>query len=291
MKLAWIGTGVMGSAMLIHLKKAGHDVSAYNRTFEKMLPLKEHGVHICESIAACVKDADVVFTMVGYPKDVEDIYTCKDGIFEHIKKGCILIDMTTSSPALAQSLYEKAKMYHAYMLDAPVSGGDSGAKSATLSIMVGGDKEVFEQAYPLFKILGTSIHYMGAAGCGQHTKACNQIAVAGAVAAMSEAIVYACKQNLPVEKMLNAISKGAAGSWQLEHTAPRVLANDFQPGFYIKHFIKDMNIIKAEMNAKDMELMMLNTVLEMYRTLAENGEENLGTQALIHYYDNDEKLI
>ena len=282
MKLAWIGTGVMGSAMLIHLKKAGHDVSAYNRTFEKMLPLKEHGVHICESIAACVKDADVVFTMVGYPKDVEDIYTCK---------GCILIDMTTSSPALAQSLYEKAKMYHAYMLDAPVSGGDSGAKSATLSIMVGGDKEVFEQAYPLFKILGTSIHYMGAAGCGQHAKACNQIAVAGAVAAMSEAIVYACKQNLPVEKMLNAISKGAAGSWQLEHTAPRVLANDFQPGFYIKHFIKDMNIIKAEMNAKDMELMMLNTVLEMYRTLAENGEENLGTQALIHYYDNDEKLI
>ena len=255
------------------------------------MPLKEHGVHICESIAACVKDADVVFTMVGYPKDVEDIYTCKDGIFEHIKKGCILIDMTTSSPALAQSLYEKAKMYHAYMLDAPVSGGDSGAKSATLSIMVGGDKEVFEQAYPLFKILGTSIHYMGAAGCGQHAKACNQIAVAGAVAAMSEAIVYACKQNLPVEKMLNAISKGAAGSWQLEHTAPRVLANDFQPGFYIKHFIKDMNIIKAEMNAKDMELMMLNTVLEMYRTLAENGEENLGTQALIHYYDNDEKLI
>ena len=281
MKLAWIGTGVMGSAMLIHLKKAGHDVSAYNRTFEKMLPL---------SIAACVKDADVVFTMVGYPKDVEDIYTCKDGIFEHIKKGCILIDMTTSSPALAQSLYEKAKMYHAYMLDAPVSGGDSGAKSATLSIMVGGDKEVFEQAYPLFKILGTSIHYMGAAGCGQHAKACNQIAVAGAVAAMSEAIVYACKQNLPVEKMLNAISKGAAGSWQLEHTAPRVLANDFQPGFYIKHFIKDMNIIKAEMNAKDMELMMLNTVLEMYRTLAENGEENLGTQALIHYYDNDENI-
>lgn len=291
MKLAWIGTGVMGSAMLIHLKNAGHDVSAYNRTFEKMLPLEEQGVHICKSIASCVKDADVVFTMVGYPKDVEDIYTCKDGIFEHIKKGCILVDMTTSSPALAQSLYETAKAYHAYMLDAPVSGGDNGAKNATLSIMVGGDKEIFEQVYPLFTILGTSIHYMGTAGCGQHTKACNQIAVAGAVAAMSEAIVYARKQQLPVEKVLAAISKGAAGSWQLEHTAPRVLANDFQPGFYIKHFIKDMNIIKAEMNAKDTELMMLNAVCEMYQTLAENGEEDLGTQALIHYYDNNGELV
>lgn len=291
MKLAWIGTGVMGGAMLIHLKNAGHDVSAYNRTFEKMLPLKEQGVHICKSIASCVKDADVVFTMVGYPKDVEDIYTCKDGIFEHIKKGCILIDMTTSSPALAQSLYETAKTYHAYILDAPVSGGDSGAKNATLSIMVGGDKEIFEQVYPLFTILGTSIHYMGTAGCGQHTKACNQIAVAGAVAAMSEAIVYARKQQLPVEKVLAAISKGAAGSWQLEHTAPRVLTNDFQPGFYIKHFIKDMNIIRAEMNAKDTDLMMLNAVCEMYQTLAENGEEDLGTQALIHYYDNNGKLV
>ena len=291
MKLAWIGTGVMGSAMLIHLKNAGHDVSAYNRTFEKMLPLEEQGVHICKSIASCVKDADVVFTMVGYPKDVEDIYTCKDGIFEHIKKGCILVDMTTSSPALAQSLYETAKAYHAYMLDAPVSGGDNGAKNATLSIMVGGDKEIFEQVYPLFTILGTSIHYMGTAGCGQHTKACNQIAVAGAVAAMSEAIVYARKQQLPVEKVLAAISKGAAGSWQLEHTAPRVLANDFQPGFYIKHFIKDMNIIKAEMNAKETELMMLNAVCEMYQTLAENGEEDLGTQALIHYYDNNGELV
>ena len=247
MKLAWIGTGVMGSAMLIHLKKAGHDVSAYNRTFEKMLPLKEHGVHICESIAACVKDADVVFTMVGYPKDVAEVY---QKIFSAVQAGTILIDFTTSSPKLAQQLYKEAKNHGLDILDAPVSGGDSGAKAATLSIMVGGDKKIFETVTPVLSLLGNSLHYMGEAGSGQHTKACNQIAVAGAVAAMSEAIVYAEQNHLDVETMLEAIKGGAAGSWQIANTAPRVLRKDFAPGFDIHHYIKDMHIVQEEMAGK-----------------------------------------
>lgn len=284
MKIAWIGTGVMGTAMLRHLKDGGHDIACYNRTYEKAKHLETEGIQVCESIEACVQDAQVIFTMLGYPKDVEEVYTADYGIFKHASKGAILIDMTTSSPSLAKELYTKAKMYEMDALDAPVSGGDSGAKNATLSIMAGGDKAVFDSMRPLFSLMGTSLNYMGEAGNGQHTKAANQIAVAGAVAAMSEAIFYAQSNGVDCTSMLHAIKGGAAGSWQINNTALRVLEHDYQPGFYIKHFIKDMHIVQDVMSEQHCTLEMLNTVCRMYERLVQDGYEDLGTQALVDYY-------
>ena len=285
MKIAWIGTGVMGKAMLLHLVEGGHTVSAYNRTIEKALDLKEQGVRVCASLSECVADADLVFTIVGYPKDVEDVYMREDGIFHSAKAGAILIDMTTSSPQLAVKLAKEAKQYDMSVLDAPVSGGDTGAKAGTLSIMVGGDREAFDKVKAVLALMGKGIHYMGEAGCGQHTKAANQIAVAGAVSAMSEALYYAKQNGLDMQAMLDAISGGAAGSWQLNNTAPRVLKGDFQPGFFIKHFIKDMAIADEEAKAAGLTMPVLEEVLEMYRELDRRGEGDLGTQALIKVYE------
>lgn len=284
MKIAWIGTGVMGKAMAQHLKDGGHSVIAYNRTYEKAKVLEKQGIQVVHTIQECVCHADVVITMVGYPKDVLEIYTAEGGIFQHAQAGTILIDMTTSSPTLAKELYEKAILQQMSMLDAPVSGGDLGARNATLSIMCGGDRAIYTSCIPLFSLMGTSLHYMGEAGNGQHTKACNQIAVAGATAAMSEAIVYAKQHNVDAQLMLQAIAGGAAGSWQINHMAPRILQGDFAPGFYIKHFIKDMRIIQEEMKKAGVSLDMLNSVCSMYEKLAANEEENNGTQALLHYY-------
>lgn len=279
--IAWIGAGVMGKSMLRNLKKHGYSVFVYNRTLEKIKDLSQEDIIICDNIQQCVQDADIICTMVGYPKDVENVY---QEIFQYAKNDVYCIDFTTSSPSLAKSLYKQGKEKGFHLLDAPVSGGDIGAKQATLSIMVGGDEQDYKEMLPIFECLGTRISYMGEAGNGQHTKACNQIAVAGAVAAMSEALVYAKQHHLDMEQMLNAIQGGAAGSWQLTNTAPRVLQKDFQPGFYIHHFIKDMHIIQDETN---ISLDMLNTVCKMYETLASNGEANLGTQALIHYYKKE----
>lgn len=284
MNIAWIGTGIMGAAMLSHLHEAGHQLHLYNRTEEKAKQLEQNGITAFSSIGECIKDCDVVFTMVGYPNDVEEVYT-KNGIFAHAKKGALLIDMTTSSPQLAARLYEEAKTYGLHMLDAPVSGGDSGAINGTLSIMAGGDEDDYQKAYPLFCCMGKEIHHMGKAGCGQHAKAANQIAVAGAVAAMSEAIHYMRMNHLVEEETLKVIANGAAGSWQLLHTAPKVLKNDFQPGFYIKHFIKDMKIIQDVMKEHHEHLPMLDTVCSMYEELQKNGHENDGTQALIKHYE------
>ncbi|MEF9962449.1 MAG: NAD(P)-dependent oxidoreductase [Erysipelotrichaceae bacterium] len=287
MKIGWIGTGVMGHFMAMHLQQAGHDVRVYNRSIEKALPLKQFAILVCDSIAECVSDVEAVFTMVAFPSDVEAIYTGEDGIFTHAKKNALLIDMTTSSPILAKTLYQKGKAFK--VLDAPVSGGESGARNATLSIMVGGDYDNYQQAYPLLESLATSIHYIGEAGCGQHCKAANQIAVAGSVAGMSEAIHYARCVNIDPNIILAAIQKGAAGSWQLDHNAPLVLENDFAPGFYIKHFIKDMKIVQEVMKSKNQDLKMLDCILEMYQSLAQHGLENEGTQALIKYYENINK--
>ena len=284
MNIAWIGTGVMGKAMIMHLVKGGHRVSAYNRTLEKALVLEEVGVRVCETLSDCVKDADIIFTMVGFPKDVEDVYMREDGLFHHAKEGAILVDMTTSSPQLAVKLAQVAKQFKMEVLDAPVSGGDSGARAGTLSIMVGGNREAFEKVEAVLSLMGTT-HYMGEAGCGQHTKAANQIAVAGAVSAMSEALVYAKQNGLDLQAMLDAISNGAAGSWQLKNTAPRVLKHDFEPVFFIKHFIKDMHIIQDVMTEKGQHLRMLDTVCSLYEELAANGYENEGTQALIKFYE------
>lgn len=282
MKVAWIGTGVMGGAMMLHLKKAGHEVFAFNRTKEKAEVYQKDGIHICDSIAACIEHAEVIFTIVGYPRDVEEVY---HEIFQYAKAGTIAVDMTTSSPSLAVELYALGKAKHLYLLDAPVSGGDQGAKAGTLSIMAGGDEDVYEILLPLLETMGTP-HYMGKAGSGQHTKACNQIGVAGAVAAMSEAIHYARINGLDEEKMLTVIAQGAAGSWQMSNTAPRVLQGDFTPGFYIKHFIKDMHIIQNVMKAKNEHLDLLDTVCASYEKLAQSGHAEEGTQSLIKYYES-----
>lgn len=281
MKIAWIGTGVMGKAMVSHLVSDGTEIHIYNRSLNKLEDMDPSMIRHT-TIKDCVKDADYVFTMVSYPKDVEEVYLGKDGIVNNAKEDAILIDMTTSSPILAQDIASKAKQE---MLDAPVSGGDSGAKNASLSIMVGGNKETFDKALPLFKKMGTNINLIGPHGYGQHCKMCNQIAVAGATAAYSETLVYLKKNNLDPNLVLNAISTGAAGSWQLNNMAPRVLNNDLGPGFYIKHFTKDMRIAKEMMEAYGIELEMLNSVYKMYESLENNGYENYGTQALIKYYD------
>lgn len=284
-KIAWIGTGVMGSHMAGHLLKNNYMVKAYNKTFSKAQKLEiELGAVACTSIAEAVKDADIIFTIVGYPKDVEQVYLGEGGIFECAKEGALAIDMTTSSPALSQRLYEEGKKRGIHVLDAPVSGGDLGAKNATLSIMVGGDSVDFDTAKPLFECMGKNIVHMGAAGYGQHTKAANQIAVAGATAAMTEAIVYSTQVGLDPEKMLAAIGPGAAGSWQINNMAPRVLKGDLAPGFYVKHFVKDMNIIKEEIEQRGISLEMLNTVLGLYENMVALGFEDDGTQALIKRY-------
>lgn len=284
-KVAWIGTGVMGGQQAGHLAKAGYPVSAYTRRYEKLLPLQEQfGLTPCRTIGEAVADADFIFVMVGYPKDVEEVFTGEGGIFAHAKKGALAIDMTTSSPALAEKLYALGREKGIRVMDAPVSGGDSGARNGTLSIMAGGDEADFQEALPLFQCMGKSILLMGPAGAGQHTKAANQIAVAGATAAYTEAITYAEHVGLDPEKMLAAIGGGAAGSWQISNMAPRALKGDFAPGFFIKHFVKDMKIIHEESTERGLRLEMLESVLALYERMVAMGLENDGTQALIRYY-------
>ncbi|MDY3279452.1 MAG: NAD(P)-dependent oxidoreductase [Eubacteriales bacterium] len=283
-KVAWIGTGVMGGPMACHLQKKGYQVYAYNRSTEKAQALAAQGVIPCDTIAQAVTDADFVFTIVGYPKDVEQVYLGEGGVFSAVKPGAVAVDMTTSSPELAKRLYAAGQEIGVSVLDAPVSGGDKGAKNAALSIMVGGDEDAFEKTKPLFACMGTSILLMGGPGAGQHTKACNQICVAGATAAYTEALAYAIKVGLDPEKMLAAISGGAAGSWQLNNMAPRALHGDHAPGFYVKHFVKDMLIARDVAAQQGLELPMLDTVLAEYQQMAENGLADAGTQALIRRY-------
>lgn len=288
-KIGFIGAGVMGSHMIRHLVDKGHDVRVYSRTKEKVSDLaKEIKIQVCDNLKDAVIDRDYVITIVGYPKDVREVYLSKDGILENASRETILIDMTTSEPSLAVEIYEKAKEKGMYSLDAPVSGGDKGAKNATLSIMVGGDLEVFNKALDILKVFGNSVTYMGKCGNGQHTKACNQICVAGATSAYTEAIIYAKHNGLDVKNMFDAIRGGAAGSWQIDNMAPRALSGDLDPGFFIHHFIKDMNIIENEMKKTGVELKMLKTVLELYKELAKRGYENMGTQGLLKYYDSEE---
>ncbi len=284
-KIAFIGVGVMGKSMVRNLMKKGFEVSIYSRTKSKALDVINEGAIWCENIRECVKDKDAVITIVGYPKDVEEVYFGEDGIINNSNKGTYIIDMTTTSPKLSVKIYEEGKRKGLIALDAPVSGGDVGAKNGTLSIMVGGDKEAFESCKAIFEAMGTNIIYEGKAGCGQHTKMANQIALAGAIAGVCEAITYAKSTGLDIQTMLDSISKGAAGSWQMDNMAPRMLKGDFNPGFFIKHYIKDMNIASEEAEEKDINLNVLESVLDMYKTLERDGLGDLGTQALIKYYE------
>ena len=285
MKIGFIGIGVMGKSMALNLMKKGFEVSIYTRTKSKAEELIEIGAIWCNTVKECVSNKDAVITIVGYPKDVEEVYFGKDGIIENAKEGAYLIDMTTTSPKLSKKIYEEASKLGLYALDAPVSGGDLGAKNGTLSIMVGGDKAAFEKCTDIFKAMGTNIIHEGPAGTGQHTKAANQIAIAGVISGVCEAISYGRSNGLDVEKMLDSISMGAAGSWQMSNMAPRILEGDLNPGFFIKHYIKDMNIALEEAANVNLDLGILSKVLSMYKELENEGLGDLGTHALIKYYE------
>lgn len=284
-QVGFIGTGVMGKSMAHHLLQAGYNVFVYNRTKEKAQSLLSEGAVWCDTVADVAKKADVIITIIGYPKDVEEVYLGKEGLIEYAKQGAYVIDMTTSSPLLAQTIYEKAKEKGIHALDAPVSGGDIGAKNGTLSIMVGGDEADFEQMLPLFKVMGKNIVYQGKAGSGQHTKMCNQISFAAGMISVAESMAYAKKAGLDQEKVLESITKGAAASWTLSNLAPRMIKGDFEPGFYIKHFLKDIRIALEVAETMKLEMPGLTLVKEMYEQLVEQGEENSGTQAIYKLID------
>ena len=262
--------------------KHGYEVSIYTRTKKKAENVIEEGALWCDSVKACAQDKDYVITIVGYPKDVEEVYFGKNGIIENAKEGCILIDMTTTSPSLSERIYEQAKEHHVHALDAPVSGGDIGAKNGTLAIMVGGDEDIYQKTLSVFEAMGTNITYEGKAGNGQHCKMANQIAIAGAITSVCEAITYAKKVGLDTKKMLDTICNGAAGSWQLSNNGYKILEENYDPGFYVAHFMKDMRIAQEEMKKQGTTLPVLD---EVYRLYEELEDTSLGTQALIKVYE------
>lgn len=282
--IAFIGTGVMGRSMAGHLQKAGHTLHVYNRTKEKAQALVDAGATWHDSAGAAAAAADVVITMLGFPVDVEQTYLGKGGIVEKAKSGALLIDMTTSSPVLARRIAEAAGKRGMSSLDAPVSGGDIGAREARLAIMVGGDAAAFAKAQPLFALMGKNIVLQGPAGAGQHCKMSNQIAVASGMLAWVEALAYAKKAGLDPTKVLESIGGGAATSWAMVNLGPRALAANFAPGFYVKHFLKDVRI--ALESAADMKLDLpgLACAKKMYDQVAAKGWEDSGTQVLYRLY-------
>lgn len=284
-KIGFIGVGVMGKSMVINLMKHGFEVSIYARNKEKVEEVIKEGAIWCENIAECVQDKEAVITIVGYPKDVEEVYFEDGGILANANPGAYLIDMTTTSPDLSKRIYEAAKVKGMKALDAPVSGGDVGAKNGTLSIMVGGEQEDFNACKEIISAMGTTIVYEGKPGNGQHTKMANQIAIAGAIAGVCEAMAYAKNAGLDIQTMLDSISQGAAGSWQMTNNAPKMLQGDFAPGFYIKHMIKDLKIANEEAEASSLELAVLKQVIHMYTALENEGKGDLGTQALCQFFE------
>lgn len=285
-KIGFIGTGVMGASIVKHLLHAGHEVTVYTRTASKAQPLLELGASWATTPAEASRDQDIIFTMVGYPQDVEQVYCGEEGIFSAAKRGTVVVDMTTSEPTLAKKIYEQGQAIGLHTIDAPVSGGDVGAKNGTLSLMIGGDEQIVERIRPVLETFGANIVYQGHAGSGQHTKMCNQIVIAAGMIGVCESMAYGLKAGLSMEDVLKSISSGAAGSWSLTNLAPRMLAEDLEPGFYIKHFIKDMKIALDEAEQMNLQLPGLTLAKQLYDTLLEQGYGEKGTQALIKYYES-----
>ncbi|QQK79101.1 NAD(P)-dependent oxidoreductase [Salicibibacter cibi] len=283
--VGFIGIGVMGKSMGKHILDAGYPLLVYTRTKAKANDLVASGATWKDSVQDLASEADIVITMIGYPKDVEDVYFSENGLLAHMKKGATLIDMTTSKPSLAKKIAKTAKEKGGTALDAPVSGGDVGARNGKLVIMAGGDEDVYDQCLPLFEAMGENIQHLGPAGSGQHTKMCNQIAVAASMIGAAEAMGYAKHAGLDQEKVLKSISTGAGGSWTLQNLAPRMLNEDFAPGFYVKHFIKDMEIAIEESEQMKEGLPGVELVKALYDKLAEQGEENSGTQSIYKLWE------
>ena len=280
-RIGWIGTGVMGRPMCRHLMQHGHRLTVFNRSPEKADPLVTAGARRAETPAAATEDVQVVFTMVGTPVDVREIYLGEQGLLMAAKPGMVLVDMTTSEPTLAAEIARTAAARGLYAIDAPVSGGDVGARKATLSIMVGGDSEALARVLPLLECLGRTIVHQGPAGAGQHAKMCNQIVIAGTMIGVCEAMIYGYRAGLDMETVLASIGGGAAACWTLENIAPRILRRDFDPGFFVTHFIKDMGIALSEARRMSLAMPGLALVEQLYLALQANGGGRLGTQALV----------
>lgn len=285
-RIGWIGTGVMGQSMAGHLLDAGCELVVYNRSPEKARSLVDRGATLAATPRQVASQCDIVFTMVGYPSDVRQVIlggggTDATGVIAGLRPGAIVVDMTTSQPSLAIEIDAAIRVAGGQSLDAPVSGGDIGAKAGTLSIMVGGDRTTFERVLPLFEPMGKTIAYQGAAGAGQHTKMVNQTLVAASMIGVCEALLYAQHAGLNVTTVLQSVTSGAANSWTLTNLAPRIVAEDFAPGFYVEHFIKDMRIALDEAARMKIALPGLALVSQLYNAVAAQGHARSGTQALM----------
>ncbi len=284
--IGWIGTGVMGDSMAEHLLDAGYDLRVHNRTKEKALSLIQQGARWCESAADAAKDADFVFAIVGFPKDVEETFLGERGILTTAKNGSVVIDMTTSEPSLAERIFERAKEKGVSSLDAPVSGGALGARNASLSIMVGGEEDAFRQAKPLLEVMGENISWFGAAGSGQRVKMSNQILIATTMIGTVESILYAVRSGLEPDAVIDLIGSGAAGCWSINNLGRRIVKADYDPGFYIKHFVKDMSIALNDAERMGLDLPGLALAKKFYDRAVEAGQENEGTQALYKVFES-----
>jgi 3-hydroxyisobutyrate dehydrogenase len=271
----------MGASLCEHLLRGGYSLTIHSRTKAKAEGLLEQGAQWAESVGEIAGVTDVVFTMVGFPGDVRDLYLRKNGLLSEARPGQVFVDLTTSEPNLAQEIAERAREQRAVALDAPVSGGDVGAKQGTLSIMVGGDHSVFEALNPIFRAFGKIVVHHGSAGSGQHAKLCNQITIAGTMIGVCEALLYAQHAGLDGEKLLESIRQGAAGCWALNHLAPKILQRDFSPGFFVEHFIKDMGMALAEANRMGLLLPGLAVVHKLYQAVQAEGHGRSGTHALL----------
>lgn len=280
-KIGFIGVGVMGASIVKHLLKDGYEVNVYNRTKSKADEVVSLGAIWQDTPKAVTIESDIVFTIVGYPKDVEEVYYSEDGIFAGATSEKILVDMTTSTPSLAQKIFATGRERKIEVLDAPVSGGDLGAKNGTLTIMVGGTKEAYQIVEPIFNVFSGKVKLQGAAGSGQHTKMANQIMIAGTMVGMSELLVYANAAGLDLESVLDTVGGGSAQNWSLTNYAPRILREDFTAGFFVKHFVKDLKIALAEAEKMDIQLPGTSLAKELYEKLENQGHGNDGTQALI----------
>ncbi len=278
--IGWIGTGVMGKSMCLHLINSGNTAYIYNRTKQKAAELLEKGAFWCDSPEEVAEKSEIIFSIVGFPEDVEKIILDEKGVLKSAKQGSVIVDMTTSSPILAKKIYEICKNKGIYSLDAPVSGGDIGAREGKLAIMVGGDMDVYDKALPFFKIMGENIAYMGKAGAGQHTKMSNQILIAGTMIGVVESLLYAYKTGMNLDSVIDVIGKGAASSWSINNLGKRIAKGDFDPGFFIKHFIKDMGIALDEAKRINLALPGLSLAHQFYIAATSLGYENLGTQGL-----------
>jgi 3-hydroxyisobutyrate dehydrogenase len=280
-RIGWIGTGVMGSSMCGHLLTAGYRVTVHSRTRSKAQPLLDHGAQWAESPRAVTAESDVLFTMVGFPQDVRQVYFNDTGILASARAGMILIDMTTTQPSLSREISVAASTNNLSAIDAPVSGGDVGAKNASLSIMIGGDATSVQAVMPLFERLGKKIVHQGGPGSGQQAKLCNQIVIAGTIVGVCESLLYGYKAGLDLNRMLDSIRGGAAACWTLDNLAPRILQRNFEPGFFVEHFIKDMGIALEEAKRMGIVLPGLTLVHQLYQTVQTLGHGRSGTHALM----------